>query len=64
MISGLGVLSGSLASGYVGQWCLRESTGLIDYHQFWLVPAGMGLVVAVILALFFREARPVPTADA
>lgn len=57
MISGLGVMSGSLASGYAGQYFTSPGTGMINYHAFWLVPAAIGFAVAAVLAIFFREEK-------
>ena len=55
MISGVGVMSGSLASGLTGQIFTAPGASLINYGHFWLVPAAIGLAVAVVMALFFRE---------
>ena len=55
IISGFGVFAGSLAAGWTGQFLTNAETGLINYPIFWLVPAALGLAVAVIMALYFRE---------
>jgi hypothetical protein len=55
MISGFGALAGSLASGFTGQFFAVPGTALINYHGFWMVPAVLGLAVAVIMAVFFKE---------
>ncbi len=55
MISGLGVLGGSLASGFTGQLFTGSTNGHIHYGLFWLVPAVVGLVVAAVLATRFKE---------
>lgn len=57
MISGLGVLGGSLASGFTGQLFTDSVTGHIHYGFFWLVPAAIGLAVSAVLAVCFKE-RP------
>lgn len=62
MISGCGVLAGSLASGYTGQYFTAPGASIINYHHFWLVPAALGLAVAVVLAMLFKEKRPAPAA--
>ena len=59
VISGFGVLAGSLAAGCTGQIFADPQTHLIDYQTFWLIPTGLGLAVAVVMALFFREEPPV-----
>lgn len=60
MISGLGVLGGSLASGFVGQLFTDPATNHIHYGFFWLVPSFIGLIVAAILAMHFKE-QPDPS---
>ncbi|HOV74606.1 MAG TPA: MFS transporter [Candidatus Hydrogenedentes bacterium] len=55
MISGLGVLGGSLASGFTGQLFTDPATGHIHYGLFWLVPAALGLAVSAVLAFRFKE---------
>ena len=55
MISGFGVLSGSLAAGWTAQYFTAHAASAIDFHFFWLVPAAFGLGVAIALAAFFKE---------
>ncbi|MCX5758381.1 MAG: MFS transporter [Candidatus Hydrogenedentes bacterium] len=55
MISGLGVLGGSLASGFTGQLFNDPTTGHIHYGLFWLVPSATGLFVTAVLAARFKE---------
>ncbi len=57
MISGLGVMAGSLASGVTGQLFAISGGRLIDYGHFWLVPGAIGFIVAIVMALFFKEDR-------
>lgn len=57
MISGLGVMFGSLASGRTGQLFAVPGASLINYGHFWLVPAAIGFAVAAAVALFFREEK-------
>ncbi len=61
IITGLGAFAGFQASGLVGQWCQSER-GVIDFGRFWLVPMAIGLAVAVVMALFFREEERSPDA--
>ena len=55
VISGLGVFTGSVISGWTGQFLTNPNTGHINYPVFWLVPASLGLIVAVIMAACFQE---------
>ncbi len=52
---GISVLLGYLAAGAVGRVFTDQATGFIDYERFWLVPATIGFIAFVGVALFFRE---------
>ncbi len=60
MVLGLG----PLASNELSAWLLKRFTEgqEIHYHQVFLVPLGLGLLAAAILAIFFHPAakEPVP----
>ena len=62
MIAGMGTLAGFMSAGYVAQWLTDPITGFVDYHKFWLVPAGLCAVVLCWLVFGFHE-RPVKTID-
>jgi MFS family permease len=55
---------GPLASNFLSAWLLeRYKTGdVIDFHQVFLVPLGLGLLATAILAIFFhpKVKDPVP----
>ncbi len=55
MISGAGPLAGFLLAGWTAQFLTDPATGLVDYRGFWLVPAGLCAIIALWLALGFRE---------
>ena len=55
VITGLGPLTGLIGGGYFAQWLTDPETGAIDFQNFWIAPAALSLVVAAILALFFKE---------
>lgn len=59
IMSGFGNLAGFLVAGRVAQTFLVPGTNVIDYRYFWMFPAILALVVAVFLALLFREEKPV-----
>jgi hypothetical protein len=63
MISGFGVMAGSLASGITGQYFAAAGGASVNYHLFWLVPGALGLLVAIVLACFFREQETQERAD-
>jgi nucleoside transporter len=69
LILGLGPLVGNFLWGWLGDLfsaTTRDATGhdvtVIDYHQLFLVPLGVGVLAALILAVFFhpREKQAVP----
>ena len=47
-----------VAGGYFQQLLTSPETGLVDYTLFWSVPAGVSLLVAAIMLVFFREKAP------
>ncbi len=55
---------GPLASNVLSAWLLKKFTEgeVIHYQQVFLVPLGLGLLAAAILAIFFHPAakEPVP----
>lgn len=57
VISGLGIMAGSLSSGLTGQIFTTPETSHINFAHYWLVPAAIGLAVAVAMALLFREEK-------
>jgi hypothetical protein len=57
VISGLGILAGSLSSGLTGQIFTTPETSHINFAHYWLVPAAIGLAVAVAMTLLFREEK-------
>ncbi len=63
MIGGPGYLVGSLCAGFAAQW-LSCGAGLVDWTRFWLIPAALALLIALVLALFFREEPPSVRPDA
>jgi len=50
-------MAGSLSSGLTGQIFTTPETSHINFAHFWLVPAAIGLAVAVAMALLFREEK-------
>jgi nucleoside transporter len=69
LILGLGPLIGNFLWGWLGGYYSSSSldaTGkavnVIEYHQLFLVPLGVGVLAAVILAIFFhpKAKEPVP----
>ena len=57
VISGLGIMAGSLSSGLTGQIFTTPETSHINFAYFWLVPAAIGLAVAIAMAVLFREEK-------
>ncbi|MFT6810691.1 MAG: MFS family permease, partial [Saprospiraceae bacterium] len=58
---GLGMLIGSLASGYfVEQYTLADGSHL--WKTIWLIPAAMALGAGVLFAIFFKE-KDIKTLD-
>ena len=57
VISGFGIMAGSLSSGLTGQFLTTPGTSNINFAHFWLVPAAIGLAVAIAMALLFREEK-------
>lgn len=55
IILGAGNLAGSLSAGLTGKLLTIPGTALIHFPRFWLVPAALAFVVAVLMSLFFRE---------
>lgn len=52
-ILGLGVAAGGFLAPYLKDHFTNPATGVTDYRSVFLVPAGMGVAAALILALFF-----------
>jgi nucleoside transporter len=62
LILGLGPFVGSLLWGWLGD-VYRTAGGGVDYSKLFVVPAGLGLVAAVLLFLGFRpRGSPAPAA--
>ena len=59
---GLGPALEQFPLGPAGRSTSRRPTASIDYHQLFLVPLGLGLLAAAILAIFFhpKAKDPVP----
>lgn len=53
-ISGCGTLAGFLLGGFTAQ-VFTLVDGQIDFQRFWLVPTVFSLIIAIALALLFRE---------
>jgi len=62
LLAGVGYLVGNLCAGKTAQLLTLSGTTQIDFTRFWLVSAGLALIVAVILILFFQEEYPVQPA--
>ena len=62
LILGLGPFVGSLLWGRLGD--VYTSAGVVDYSRLFLVPAGIGLVAAIILFIGFHPDRAVPVVTA
>ncbi|NIA13041.1 MAG: hypothetical protein GWP08_03090 [Nitrospiraceae bacterium] len=60
VITGFGPLTGLIGGGYFAQWLTNPDTGAIDFQHFWMAPAALSLVVAVVLGLFFKEEPVTP----
>ncbi len=58
MISGLGTLVGFLCAGWTAQYLTDAETGLVNYRIFWSAPAVLCALVALLMALGFREISP------
>jgi MFS family permease len=58
LISGIGYLVGNLFAGKVAQLFTVPGTTRIDFALFWIVSAGLALLVATALTLLFREEQP------
>ena len=61
VILGGGPILGGQFYGILSGWAATEAGG-VDWSYFWYVCAGIGLAVAVVFALFFRDETP-PTSD-
>lgn len=59
MISGAGTLAGFLSAGWCAQLLTNPQTAQVDYQGFWLVPGVVSGVIALWLAMAFRE-EPAP----
>jgi nucleoside transporter len=64
IITGGGVLGGSLLAGKLGQWFLEPALGPPSYASFWMVPAGLAILVAIMVYLFYHDEPAQPAADA
>lgn len=51
--TGFATLAGSLASGWALDWATRA--GVVDYHRFWLVSAGVASLLLALVTLFSSE---------
>jgi nucleoside transporter len=56
LIIGLGPIVGNFVGGQLEE-AFTDSQKVVDYHKLFLVPAGMGLVAALILLLFFHPPK-------
>jgi len=57
LIAGFGNLAGNLVAGKTAQMFTVAGTRAIDFRVFWLVSAGIAVVIASALALFFRPSE-------
>ncbi|MBN2310539.1 MAG: MFS transporter [Candidatus Hydrogenedentes bacterium] len=55
LIAGFGNLAGNLFAGKTAQFFSHDGT--IDFRLFWLTSAALALVIAVVLALFFKPEK-------
>jgi len=58
LIAGIGYLVGNLCAGKTAQLLTFSGTTQIDFARFWTISAGLALIVAAILALFFQVEEP------
>ncbi len=64
MVAGAGTLAGFLSAGWTAQWLTDPITGIVDYRSYWLTPAVLCAIVAVMLAVGFHEISPDKSPDA
>ncbi|MDA1165014.1 MAG: MFS transporter [Planctomycetota bacterium] len=63
MCFGIGPLTAGQLNGSLAAWCTPNG-GVLNYSQFWLVAAGIGLIGLAVLALLFTDESPAdPAAD-
>lgn len=60
MIAGAGTLAGFLSAGWTAQMLTDTTTNMVDYRVFWLIPAGMCALIALLLCAGFREVAAAP----
>jgi nucleoside transporter len=60
MIFGLGDIAAKIYWIYSGNKTFTNTDGSMNWHDLFLVPAGLAVVGIVILALFFKPASPRP----
>jgi MFS family permease len=62
---GIGMYVGTEASGWINQWCTKETvnaatgekTKVIDWTSFWLIPCVGVLLCLALFVLFFKESE-------
>mgnify|MGYP002628095761 CR=1 FL=1 len=59
---GIGPLAGGMLTGKLAAWCTTEN--VLDYSQFWLAAAAIGVAGFGMLALQFKDETPAETTPA